>query len=1208
MVRAVAELGMTPFFCLCLDTIPEANRMDDRFPFPAGAKKPMAAPLVLRFGLSFQDLYTKPGLDTVDTAFLKHVRGTDEALADRLIQARATPDTLAPKTESTLILDLAPHLQDFLGLMFGIGSDIRAKASEHHDLAILFACKRLFVQRIAFKKIKPDVAATLDGPALEADLTARFGEPVTERLFAETVMGWMEDEAGNAESLDVARRYAAWAGLTPQGRARFPDGVLFRQPEKHDPMALIPMEMDESGPLPRLRLAEEHLHRREGFDLTDSGADLLHALDEAHYCIFCHNQGNDACSHGLKDRKTGAVQVNALGREMLGCPLEEKISEMNQAETQGLFVAALGIVVIDNPLCAGTGHRICNDCMVACIYQNQKRDPVNIPQAETRVLKDVLALPWGFEVYSLLTRWNPLNLRRPLPRPDTGKRVLVVGLGPAGYSLAHHLMNDGHDVVAIDGLKIEPMDPLLSGVDVLGNRLPFEPVRDIDALREPLGQRVMGGFGGVAEYGITVRWDKNFLTVIRLLLERRAEFAMIGGVRYGSALAPEDAFALGFDHVALCMGAGKPTLVPMENGLARGVRQASDFLMALQLTGAARADSVANLQVRLPVVVIGGGLTAVDACTEALAYYPVQVEKLLSRHEVLLAERGEDAVQAAWGEEDSAILQEMLEHARAIRAERRAAKAEDREPRIRELLQAWGGSGIVYRRRLTDSPAYRNNHEEVDKALQEGISISELWSPVRVELDRFGHAEALTVEHRETGERRTIPARTIIVAAGTIPNTTLAREYPGRFALDGKFFQAVDEDGQPVSPERRSKPARTEVLMALQQEAGSPASTPSMSFLGDLHPSFAGNVVTAFASAKRAYPVISRVLARTPAVKREPRDVAFTRLNRSLRPIVHSVERLTPNIIEVTVRAPVAARRFKPGQFYRLQNFERLAPRTRDTLLAMEGLALTGAWVDRDKGLLSMIVLEMGGSSDLCAMLKPGEPVVVMGPTGAPTETPSGETVLLVGGGLGNAVLFSIGKALREAGSKVLYFAGYKALRDRFKVPEIHEAADVVVWCCDEAPGFEAERPQDKSFVGNIVQAIAAYGLGDLGEASLSLRDVDRIIVIGSDRMMQAVGSARHDVLAPMLKADHQGIASINSPMQCMMKEICAQCLQPQVDPKTGAQSVVFTCFNQDQNLDMVDFAALHERLGQNRAQEKLTRAWIDRCLRTLGARATAAE
>ena len=207
-------------------------------------------------------------------------------------------------------------------------------------------------------------------------------------------------------------------------------------------------------------------------------------------------------------------------------------------------------------------------------------------------------------------------------------------------------MNDGHTVVAVDGLKIEPLPADISGVDARGARAPFRPIRDVAKLRETLDARVMAGFGGVAEYGITVRWDKNFLKLIRLLLERRHSFRMFGGVRFGGTFTIDGAFALGFDHIALCAGAGRPTIVPMKNGLATGVRQASDFLMALQLTGAAKADSVANLQVRLPVVVIGGGLTAIDTATEALAYYPLQVEKFLHRYETLVAERGEAAVRA----------------------------------------------------------------------------------------------------------------------------------------------------------------------------------------------------------------------------------------------------------------------------------------------------------------------------------------------------------------------------------------------------------------------------------------------------------------------------------------------------------------------------------------------------------------------------------
>jgi len=87
------------------------------------------------------------------------------------------------------------------------------------------------------------------------------------------------------------------------------------------------------------------------------------------------------------------------------------------------------------------------------------------------------------------------------------------------------------------------------------------------------------------------------------------------------------------------------------------------------------------------------------------------------------------------------------------------------------------------------------------------------------------------------------------------------------------------------------------------------------------------------------------------------------------------------------------------------------------------------------------------------------------------------------------------------------------------------------------------------------------------------------------------------------LNPNHVAIGSINSPMQCMMKEICAQCLQKHVDPVTGKESYVYSCFNQDQLLDSVSFAHLHERLKQNSVQEKLTALWVDSCLKHLGRR-----
>jgi NADPH-dependent glutamate synthase beta subunit-like oxidoreductase/NAD(P)H-flavin reductase len=1173
---------------------------------------PVPAVLNLRFGATFEDLYSRDGLVRLDHEFLRYLRAVDQALAERLIEARAVPDAFTAKAGSGLLIALSPHLEDFVAELFGIESEVATLAARHHELAPLHACKRVFVQRKAMNRIKPDQAATIDGSALEAQLAARMGGVFTELGFAQCVAAWQQDEAAHADDLELALHYAAWAAHTPEGRARHRNGVLFKVPAKLDYQRLVPVIGDDSGGFRSFSLG--HLRRREGFALTDAGTDLVGALDQTSYCIWCHEQGRDSCSHGLKDKAPAdgtpaPFKKTVFGVTLAGCPLEEKISEFQKVKTEGHTIGALAIISVDNPMVAATGHRICNDCMKSCIYQ--KQEPVNIPQAETRTLKDVLGLPWGFEIYSLLTRWNPLDLRRPYPNPETGKRVLVVGTGPAGFTLAHHLMNDGHRVVGIDGLKIEPLPAEISGVTATGQRVAFRPIYATDDLYESLDDRVMAGFGGVAEYGITVRWDKNFLKIIRLLLERRSAFQLFGGVRFGGTLTLDDAFDAGFDHVALCAGAGRPTVLDLPNGLVRGVRTASDFLMALQLTGAAKNDSVANLQIRLPVVVVGGGLTAIDTATESLAYYPVQVEKFLQRYEILVSERGKAAVRDRWSAEEKLVADEFIEHGRALRTEREAARQSGRAPRIVELLQSWGGVTIAYRKRLIDSPSYTLNHEEVEKALEEGIRFAEGLSPIAVEVDSFGHASGLraavqlerTPNTLEAAGETLLPARAILVAAGTQPNTVLAREDAEHFQIEGKYFQACDEDGKPVKPERASaKPRDVRVLLSRHSDGR------FVSFFGDLHPSFFGNVVKAMGGAKQGYPVVSRVLEAVAPASHESAAEFEARLNRELRPTVHEVIRLTPTIVEVVVKAPMAARRFQPGQFYRLQNFERNALAVDGTRLAMEGLALTGAWVDRERGLVSTIVLEMGGSSDLCALLEPGEPVVLMGPTGSPTEIASGETVILAGGGLGNAVLFSIGTALRAAGSRVLYFAGYKKIIDRYKVTEIEAAADVVVWCCDEAPGFKPTRPQDRTFVGNIVQAMLAYATGQLGQQTLPFAGADRIVAIGSDRMMAAVGAARHGVLAAHMKPHHFAIGSINSPMQCMMKEVCAQCLQPHLDPETGERSYVFSCFNQDQPLDRVDFPGLAARLLQNSVQEKLTAQWIDRCLIRLQRRTAAAQ
>ncbi|UIP93033.1 oxidoreductase [Wolbachia endosymbiont of Anopheles demeilloni] len=203
------------------------------------------------------------------------------------------------------------------------------------------------------------------------------------------------------------------------------------------------------------------------------------------------------------------------------------------------------------------------------------------------------------------------------------------------------------------------------------------------------------------------------------------------------------------------------------------------------------------------------------------------------------------------------------------------------------------------------------------------------------------------------------------------------------------------------------------------------------------------------------------------------------------------------------------------------------------------------------------------------------------------------KNIMLIGGGVGNAVLFSIGKACLENNHKVLYFAGYKKLSDVFKRTLIERASSAVIWACEEGL-IETSREQDKSFHGNIVDAIISYQQGKLGKITISLNTIDKIITIGSDKMMKAVNEARKTILKPYLKPKHIAISSVNSPMQCMMKEICAQCIQQHINKETGEISFVYSCSNQDQDMELVDFDFLSERLKQNSLQEKLTAKWIE--------------
>src|SRR3974377_322708 len=110
--------------------------------------------LVLLPGLSFADLYDRDGLVRLDRTFVADLARTDVALHDRLMTARHEPGAIERQTESDLLVDLAPHLEDFIGGLFGIADAVRALQARHHELAPLYSVKRLFVQRRAAKGVK----------------------------------------------------------------------------------------------------------------------------------------------------------------------------------------------------------------------------------------------------------------------------------------------------------------------------------------------------------------------------------------------------------------------------------------------------------------------------------------------------------------------------------------------------------------------------------------------------------------------------------------------------------------------------------------------------------------------------------------------------------------------------------------------------------------------------------------------------------------------------------------------------------------------------------------------------------------------------------------------------------------------------------------------------------------------------------------------
>jgi len=262
---------------------------------------------------------------------------------------------------------------------------------------------------------------------------------------------------------------------------------------------------------------------------------------------------------------------------------------------------------------------------------------------------------------------------------------------------------------------------------------------------------------------------------------------------------------------------------------------------------------------------------------------------------------------------------------------------------------------------------------------------------------------------------------------------------------------------------------------------------------------------------------------------------------------------------------------------------------------------LIAADVDKAQENLTFIVVEAGASSKLCATLRVGDPVSLMGPTGVRNKIASEhETVLIVGNTVSLALLQSYGKALRHAGNRVIYLGYFNHKTDVYCQDRIEECADVILWSTKESDLIPARRAQDYTISAlHPLDILVRYAEGMLSthkpHPEIPLSDVDRVYIIGGSDLLRSFQEARKTRLKDYLHKEPRLFGSVYSTMQCMLKGVCAQCLQWQIDPETGKRTkAVFACSWPDQPLELIDFDNIDERQGQNRLQEHLSNLWVD--------------
>jgi NADPH-dependent glutamate synthase beta subunit-like oxidoreductase len=597
-------------------------------------------------------------LDNIDKNFLSYLNAQDVNLLNIINNKRRKKEELS----SQEICDIAIYLDQFLQKLFNI---------KYEDILInyhtIYKVNKNFVQRFAIQKYNNSFVSNLSHDSIKDIFSSTKSiifqntkQDLTDYSFADCVnklygkSHFKDLNLLKDNDIDILAKYASIL-------AHKKISNNFRTNYKNSQTGL---EKYSS----QIKIRDEDLNRTYKINHDD-------VMYNTNYCIKCHKNNKDSCRNGINEN-------------LSGCPLDQHISEMIEMYSKNYIIGSLSVAMIENPLLCLTGDKICNDCSKSCIFQGYEK--VDIPKIESYIFSEVIKMKNGVELYKLLLSWNPLITKEKYLTNDNynGKDIAICGLGPAGIAMSYYSIRDGYFVFAFDGAFID------------------KKYHNVD------------GFGGVMRYGITSRWNKENLNIIRQYLLSHDRFVMFGSIKYNKNLMHNLITKFNFDKIIIASGAKHPKKLNQEtDSTISGIYNASDFLMHLNLMNLYKISNkrdVSSIKISLPMVIIGSGLTAMDVAQEAAMLYVRQVINFYNSIKKInnlsdIFSKNEDIIQAKIFINDAKKLTKMI----------------SKNESIIDYFYKNKLISIVYHKNISLSPSYNQNKTELQDAINHGVNIIE---------------------------------------------------------------------------------------------------------------------------------------------------------------------------------------------------------------------------------------------------------------------------------------------------------------------------------------------------------------------------------------------------------------------------------------------------------------------------------------------------